>query len=85
MEPPVTTNASTGDVGLPGVEHASRRVLNVWILAGSVIALAVAGFGAYFLRGYQVRRTASSLVQRAEELAAKGEYADAGAWTTTVI
>jgi tetratricopeptide (TPR) repeat protein len=53
-------------------------VLSVPTLAGTLVALAVVGIGAYFWRAYQVGRRASTLTQRAESLAEEKNFTAAG-------
>jgi tetratricopeptide (TPR) repeat protein len=80
MELPVTPNGSDLDLGRSADKPRAFRVLNVWVLAGTAIALAVVGIAAHFWRGHQVRRAAPALAERAEALAGEKDYPAAAAY-----
>ena len=54
--------------------RATRGLLRVPLLAGSLLALTVAAVGLYFLHDFQVERMADSVRRRAESLAAAGQF-----------
>ena len=64
----------------PSTPTRGRRVLNGWLLVGTVATLAVLPIAAYFWRGYQVKHTAFAITDRAEAFAEKKDYATAAAY-----
>ena len=80
MVRPVTPYDSARGNSRPAGKRRTRRVLNTRILVGTFTALVVLGIAAYFWRGYQVRRTASALTERAEALAEEKHFAAAAGY-----
>jgi len=61
----------------PARGRKTRRLLNVRLLVGTLIALAILVPAAWWWRALQVRRTAGALLERADDLAEDGDFAAA--------
>ncbi len=57
-----------------------KKVLNLRLLAGTLLALVVLAPAGYFWRGYQVRSTAGVFVERAEKLQEEGDLRKAAGY-----
>ena len=55
-------------------------MLDIRLLVGTLVAVAVIAGGGYLWRAYQVRRTAATLLERAEALAEEGRDGDAAGY-----
>ncbi|MCX7424304.1 MAG: tetratricopeptide repeat protein [Planctomycetia bacterium] len=54
-----------------------RRTLNVRLLSITLVIVSLVGIGSYFWRAYQVSRTASALLERADALEKEGDFGSA--------
>jgi tetratricopeptide (TPR) repeat protein len=61
----------------PTERRKVKRQLNIRLLVGTLIAVAVAGPAAYFWREFQVKRTAGSFLSRADRLEKEEEWTEA--------
>ena len=61
-------------------EKKTSKVLNVPLLAGTLIAVAVLGPAAYAWRSYQVKRTATAFLDRADVLERQEDWEEAAGY-----
>jgi tetratricopeptide (TPR) repeat protein len=64
----------------PARGRKTRRLLNVRLLVGTLIALAILAPAAWWWRSLQVRRTAGALLERADDLAEDEDFAAASSY-----
>jgi tetratricopeptide (TPR) repeat protein len=80
MTKPDIANDSADGSGRGTGKRNTQRALDARILVGTVATIAVLALAAYLWRGYQVRRTAAAITERAEDLAKEKHFAAAASY-----
>ena len=76
----VSDKASQRDDVPPADKRRTRRILNVPLLAGTLVALVMLAPAAYAWHAWQVRRTADAYLQQADRLEKDGKWGSAAGY-----